>query len=58
MQKLIRSLLVTLSVTAMLLVAASQVNPSPQGFHWNRSTQTADGIPMPPPKPPKPGAQA
>jgi hypothetical protein len=55
MQKQFTALCTALVVTAMLLVADPRVNHSSTLTVWNNGFPLADGIPMPPPKPPKTG---
>jgi hypothetical protein len=45
----------TLSVSLILLSVAVPVNHSSTLPSWRNGTMQADGIPLPPPKPPKPG---
>jgi hypothetical protein len=44
-----------LALIVMLLVAVPNVNYSSTVPVWHNGHQLADGIPMPPPKPPKTG---
>jgi hypothetical protein len=44
-----------LALIVMLLVAVPNVNYSSTVPVWHSGHQLADGIPMPPPKPPKTG---
>jgi hypothetical protein len=53
MPKHIVSLFAALALSVMLLATASRVNHSSTVPVWNGSSQLADGIPMPPPKPTK-----
>lgn len=55
MQKQFTTLCLALALVVMLLVAVPKVNYSPTVPVWNNGSQLADGIPMPPPKPPKTG---
>ena len=55
MQKKFTTLSAALTLIAMLLVAVPKVNYSSTVPVWNNGSQLADGIPMPPPKPPKTG---
>ena len=57
MKKSFQVLVVTLSLSAIVLMVFVQVNHSSSVPSWNRSTVVADGIPMPPP-PPKKGVSA
>ncbi len=53
MKKNFLILVVTLSVSLIVLMAAAQVNRSSAVLRWNSGTEVADGIPMPPPPPKK-----
>ena len=55
MQKQFTSLRVALVVIVMLLAVVPRVNYSLTVPVWNSPSQLADGIPMPPPNPPKTG---
>jgi hypothetical protein len=55
MQKQFTTLCVALAVLVMLLVAVARVNYPSTVPVWHNGSQLADGIPMPPPKPPKTG---
>ncbi len=55
MQKKFTTFCVALVLVVMLLVAVPGVNYSSTVPVWNNGSQLADGIPMPPPKPPKTG---
>jgi hypothetical protein len=55
MQKQFTTLFAALALIVMLLVAVPKVNYSSTVPVWNNGSQLADGIPIPPPKPPKTG---
>ena len=55
MQKQFTTLCATLALIVMLLVAVPKGNYSSTVPDWHSGYQLADGIPMPPPKPPKTG---
>ena len=55
MQKQFTTLCASFAVLVMLLVALPKVNYSSIVPVWNTGSPLADGIPMPPPKPPKTG---
>ncbi len=55
MQKQFTTLGVALVLVVMLLVAVPKVNYSSTVPVWNNGSPLADGIPMPPPKPPETG---
>ena len=53
MQKQFIALCAALALVVMLLVAVPKVNYSSTVPVWHHGYRLADGIPMPPPKPPK-----
>ena len=55
MQKQFTTLCAALALIVMLLVAVPKVNYSSTVPVWHNGYRLADGIPMPPPKPPKTG---